>query len=294
MAYGRVITTIWSDPEFRSLSDDGRLVELYLRTAPHRNRLGLFVLDELYAAADLGWEVGRVKVVLKELESAGRINWDWSARVVFVRDTWEVEALENPNVVKGALRELKTVPRTVLLTVLLKAVQDNYRDHYSPLVKRLKQLTALTVERLTGLGVTNDLDNDSGNGLVTPTLPDPTKPNPTSPLLTDVVIPVGLRASGEEKKAWAGLRKVVLEEWHQGEEVIELSGGAKVGMWAEHQKFLQLSRTYGLEEAVGAIRTAPGVFESNEPMSLNWFTSDEVGPANFNVACGAYFKSTDI
>ena len=294
MAYGRVSTTIWSDPEFRGLSDDGRLMEMYLRTAPHRNRLGLFVLDELYAAADLGWEVGRVKVVLKELEAVGRINWDWNARVVFVRDTWEVEALENPNVVKGALHELKTVPRTVLLTVLLKAVQDNYREHYAPLVKRLEQLTALTVERLTGLGAVNDSVNDSDNGSSTHTLPNLTLPDLTSPLLTGGVNWIGLMADVKEKEAWTKVREVVLSKWHQGQDVIELSGGGKVGMWAEHQKFLQLSRTYGLTETVGAIRTAPEIFEMNKPTSLNWFTSDEVGPANFNVACGAYFKNTDI
>lgn len=280
MAYGKVNTTVWTDPGFRALSDEGRLFELYLRTAPHRNRLGLFVLDELYAAADLQWGVSRVKAVLAELQDAHRIMWDGRLRVVFVLDTWEVEALENPNVVKGALRELETVPRTVLLTVLLKAVEANYRDHYLPLVQRLKELSEML--SLVDNTVENSSTNDSGNGLATPTSPDLTSPNPTEPFLTR-----------DEKEAWARLRPVVLKEWHQGEEVIQLSGGGKVGMWAEHQKFIALVRVYGLEETVGAICTGPTVFGVGVPMSLNWFTSGEFGPANFSVACGAYYKSLD-
>ena len=262
------------------MSDEGRLFELYLRTAPHRNRLGIFVLDELYAAADLQWEVPRVKTVLVELQEARRIMWDAHLRVVFVLDTWEVEALENPNVVKGALRELETVPRTVLLTVLLKAVEANYRDHYSPLVERLKELNKVftAVENTAE----NSMVNDSANGLGTPTLPDPypTLPNLTEPLPT-----------AAEKKAWAKVRLIVLSEWHQGEDVIELSGGGKVGMWAEHKNFIELSRAYGLEETVGVISAAPLVFDRDGPTSLNWLTSAKYGPANFSVARGVYFKN---
>ena len=76
MMYGRVYASIWSDPAFRGMSGDGQLMELYLRSCPHRKRLGLFSLQPGYAAADLQWKPDRVNTVLLEVEAAGRIRWD--------------------------------------------------------------------------------------------------------------------------------------------------------------------------------------------------------------------------
>ena len=287
MAYGRVSETFWTDHRVRAMSENARYMELYLRTAPHRNRLGLFVLDPNYATGDLQWPVEQVGSVFEELEQAGRIKWDHTARVVFVCDTLKVERLANQNVVIGALNDLETVPHTVLLSELLKSVNSNYLDHYAPLVEKLEERVG-NEEKTVLIKDSNGYPNHSPNGLGTQALPSPasTNLNPSSPSLTQ---PEG--GKNEKERVWNAVREIVFNDWHQGSEKIELSDGGTIGMGAEHGNVFELVETYGEEETIGAITVGRQVFNFDEPTSLRWYTSRQQGPANFNNAVGQWRKT---
>lgn len=133
MAYAKVEETFWHDKVVRSLSEDGRTFFFYLITCPHKNRLGCFVLDPMYAAADLQWDPARVAEGIAELQRRERIDWDAEHRVVFVRNHAEHNTLENPQVVKGAISDLRALPDTHLLTPARDALELWKRAHYGPL-----------------------------------------------------------------------------------------------------------------------------------------------------------------
>ena len=122
MAYGRVEETFWHDDKTRGLSEDGRLLYLYLLTGPHRNRLGCYVLDLQYAAADIQWVVSRVEDALGELVEIDRVAWDPENRMILVKRFLKYNTMENTNVVKGAASDLKALPDTPLFEMLLEAL----------------------------------------------------------------------------------------------------------------------------------------------------------------------------
>jgi hypothetical protein len=148
MAFGKVHEMFWDDPRIRAASEPARHFMLYLMTCRHKNRLGCFVLDPFYAAADLQWERGNVTAAIIELIDAGRILYDTENRIVFVRHWLKHNTLENEKVVTGAAAEVRGLPATPLLVDLLAAVEKHQRDHYKKLLEVLRYRIA------------NDLPND--------------------------------------------------------------------------------------------------------------------------------------
>lgn len=144
MAYAKVEETFWHDSLVRSLTETGRVLFFYLITCPHRNRLGCYVMDPMYAAADLQWAPERVSDGLVELQRRERIDWDPEHRVVFVRRHAKHNTLENPQVVKGAISDLRAMPDTYLLKACCAAFElwkrAHYRDLFDAFAQRFAQL----------------------------------------------------------------------------------------------------------------------------------------------------------
>lgn len=140
MAYSVIERHIWHDETFRRLSRDARLLFLYLLTSPHSNRLGMYVLDRLYAASDMQMEPAEVDAALLELQEAGRIDYDGSTRVVLIRRFLKHNPLKNQNVVKAACKDLVEVPFTKQLhEQLAEAVNRWGKAHYEQLREQLAE-----------------------------------------------------------------------------------------------------------------------------------------------------------
>jgi|GEM_PF-3123569 len=161
MAYGKIQETFWDDPTIRSLSERGRLLMLYLLTCRHRTRLGLFVLDPGYAAADLQWDREEMETCLQELVEKGRIEYDPDHRCVFLPRFLKYNTLENHKVVTGARAELGSIPDTPLLVPLLDAIVENSRPHYLPIIEELRNRIAYRFPN----GIGNGMANGIGNGI---------------------------------------------------------------------------------------------------------------------------------
>lgn len=142
MAYGKVHETFWDDPKIRALPESARVLMLYLITCRHKNRLGCYVLDPHYAAADLQWPQAKVTEGLAQLTAAGRIEYDAANRVVLVKRFLVHNALENSNVVLGAVSELRSLPDTPLLEPLMQLLEKNSRSHYYKLTDALRNRLA--------------------------------------------------------------------------------------------------------------------------------------------------------
>lgn len=108
--YAKVYTAFWSDPSTRSMSEDARMLALYLLTCPHGNLIGLFRLPDAYAADDLKWPIERVSKGFRELFEKGFCardqDSDWLVILKYLR--WN--QFENPNVAKNAAKVFDLAP----------------------------------------------------------------------------------------------------------------------------------------------------------------------------------------
>lgn len=64
MRYQRIYSQIWYDEKFSALSDDAKLLFVYLLTSPHSNSVGLYVIRMAYIYADLNWNQKRLNDAL--------------------------------------------------------------------------------------------------------------------------------------------------------------------------------------------------------------------------------------
>jgi hypothetical protein len=108
--YGRVFSTFWTSEDTRALSDDGKILALYLLTGPHGTIAGVFRLPDGYVIEDVRWEVPRVRQGFAELfrnRFANRCettHWVWINKFL----TWNRP--ENPNQWTAARKIADQVP----------------------------------------------------------------------------------------------------------------------------------------------------------------------------------------
>ncbi|ECC6875960.1 Ig domain-containing protein [Salmonella enterica subsp. enterica] len=82
--YGKVNSSFWTSESIRSLSDDGRMLSLYLLTSPHANMTGCFRLPDGYVCEDLQWDKNRVSEGFEELSRNGFAIRDKATRWVLI------------------------------------------------------------------------------------------------------------------------------------------------------------------------------------------------------------------
>lgn len=108
--YGKVYSTFWSSATTGDLSDDGKLLALYLMTCTHATIAGVFRLPDGYVAEDLRWSIERVGKGFQELLSKGFANRCATTKWVWVRRHLEWNQPENPNQRKSAAKVALSVP----------------------------------------------------------------------------------------------------------------------------------------------------------------------------------------
>ena len=72
--YGKVYSTFWSSSTTGGMSDDAKLLALYLMTCHHSTIAGVFRLPDGYISEDLGWVPERVSKGFAELLAKGFAN----------------------------------------------------------------------------------------------------------------------------------------------------------------------------------------------------------------------------
>ena len=108
--YGKVHTSFWSSATIRALSEDGRMLALYLMTSPHTTITGTFRLPDGYVSEDLSWSPERVREGFKELLSNGFANRCETSKWVWITKHLEWNPPENPNQRKAAAKCASGVP----------------------------------------------------------------------------------------------------------------------------------------------------------------------------------------
>ncbi len=109
--FGRLKTSMWQRPKFHALSDDGKMLWLYLISCPHGNAIGAFVVSLGYMMADLRWQLERLTETVSELLENGFIDRDDTFDLVVIRDWWQHNTIENPKVAIGAMKAFNLLPQ---------------------------------------------------------------------------------------------------------------------------------------------------------------------------------------
>jgi hypothetical protein len=117
--YGKVQSTFWTSNSTRSLSDDGRMLALYLLTGNHTNQIGCFRLPDGYVCEDLSWTKERVLKGFVELFNNGFATRDMDSKWVFIHKYLKWNIIENPNQAKSAVRLFDQVPNESIVKPLL-------------------------------------------------------------------------------------------------------------------------------------------------------------------------------
>lgn len=108
--YGKVYQSFWSSETIRELSDDGRMLALYLMTSPHTTITGTFRLPDGYACEDLRWDAARVAKGFRELFANGFANRCETTKWVWISKHLEWNPPENPNQRKSAAKVAQSIP----------------------------------------------------------------------------------------------------------------------------------------------------------------------------------------
>lgn len=127
--YTRIDELIWKDAKLKKISNESKLLFIYLLSCQHRNVLGLYNLPKYYVQGDLGYSLETVSKGLLELFNNGFITYDEESETVLVNNFLKYNPLENPNQVKGALKVMPTIPKTQLFYKLVDVINSSENTH---------------------------------------------------------------------------------------------------------------------------------------------------------------------
>lgn len=173
--YRKIDTRIWNDERFALLSDDGKLVFLFLLTHPHLTSLGAMRATVPGLAAELRWPVERFREAFADLLTDAQrdgqplVEHDDRACFIGLPKFLKYNSPENGNVVKSWGPLLDLLPECSHKTRLLSRV----REH----VQRLGGDFAAGWERVCPT-LSEGFAKPFGNGMPNPEPEPEHKPDP--------------------------------------------------------------------------------------------------------------------
>ena len=124
MRYQKIESQIWNDEDFSTLSIETQRLFLYLLTSPHGNLIGLYVLKEGYACADLKAAPEALRRGLEALSEGDFIAYDYDNQVVWIKKFLKHNPIVNQNQQKAMIREIEALPKTQLIQNFIKHNED--------------------------------------------------------------------------------------------------------------------------------------------------------------------------
>jgi hypothetical protein len=121
--YRKVDSKIWNDDKFRSLTDDAKLVFLFILTHPHMTGLGAMRATIPGLAAELGWSAKAFREAFGKPSKKGMIEVDEDASFVGLPRFLKYNGPESPNVVKSWAGAVDLIPECELKVQLLERVK---------------------------------------------------------------------------------------------------------------------------------------------------------------------------
>jgi hypothetical protein len=138
-AYRIVNTRIWGDEKYRGLSDDGKLLFVYLITCRHCQIGGIYLLDRHYIMADLMWREKRLMKAMFEVTSTKMVMYDEPNRVVLVPNFLKYDPIQNPNQAKAAIKSLESLPNSSLIDMFLDCMKKFSKPFVKPFIEGFRK-----------------------------------------------------------------------------------------------------------------------------------------------------------
>lgn len=120
--YRKIDPRIWNDAKFSALSSEGKLLFLYLLTAPAMTMIGAMPMRASAVAEELGFDSKRYAIRYQELSQMGIVEYD-DRGLFWVKNFLKYNAPDNPKVVISWGSVLDLLPECPLLTKVLKSAQ---------------------------------------------------------------------------------------------------------------------------------------------------------------------------
>lgn len=138
--YVRVARRLWIDERLRRVSEDARMLFMYLLTSPHGNMVGYYRLPAAYACSDLQWPMDRWSQALTELTKGvgdgPMVMYDAGSEVVLVRNYLRYNPIENRNQAIGATKTLVELPGNTLWPEFVAAIHRHAAKFTEPFTER--------------------------------------------------------------------------------------------------------------------------------------------------------------
>jgi len=129
--YGKIFYSFWQSDDTRGLSDDGKLLAIYLLTSPHTNMIGCFRIPDGYVSEDLGWDIGRVSKGFEELFQNRFATRDQGSKWVVINKFLKWNELENPNQAKAAEKLYDQIPTNNPVKPILSIALSEYAPRFN-------------------------------------------------------------------------------------------------------------------------------------------------------------------
>ncbi len=202
--YGKVHTSFWTSETIRSMSEDARILAMYLLTCPHNTIAGVFRLPDGYICDDMQWPIERVLKAFAETVEKGFANRCETTKWVWINKHLEWNPPENPNQRKSAAKIAKSVPdQCEWKPVFMRDCAEYIGLQSEPLPNpspTLSQPEAVTVTEVKTL--------PSPVGSSPPKKPDIKKPEDVSdPVWVDFLIVRKAKKAPLTEGALAGIRR---------------------------------------------------------------------------------------
>jgi uncharacterized phage protein (TIGR02220 family) len=108
--YGSVQIAFWENSDIQKLSDQSKLLAIYLLTGPHSNMLGCFRLPDGYITEDLKWEIQHTKNSFQRLSEIDFLTRDRNSSWVTIHDFLKWNPIQNPRQGIGIQKLFDVVP----------------------------------------------------------------------------------------------------------------------------------------------------------------------------------------
>jgi uncharacterized phage protein (TIGR02220 family) len=108
--YGSVQIAFWENSDIQNLSDQSKLLAIYLLTGPHSNMLGCFRLPDGYITEDLKWEIQNAKKSFNNLSEINFLTRDLDSSWVSIHHFLKWNPIQNPRQGIGIQKLFDMVP----------------------------------------------------------------------------------------------------------------------------------------------------------------------------------------
>lgn len=108
--YGKIECGFWPWAKKKKLTEEGKILALYLLSGPHSNSIGCYILPEGYIMADLGWAPETISKAYMELSRNGFAYGCDKTDYIFISDHIEHNPPANPKVGVSMVKIINKIP----------------------------------------------------------------------------------------------------------------------------------------------------------------------------------------